>query len=169
MPAAFFITKLNISVRWKMIPNGKYRTASTAIQVLCESACRLRCRFPLFKLTSANFPKNIRRSTMSCTKFPSWSKSIRCWPGKRRLALPMLRWHRKPVWYYLYQAGAPCCSNAQRQSLAAGRRQSSAFGTYGRYAHLPVTRLFDFIFKRLFRFHWSSRRSWALILLNCLQ
>lgn len=61
-----------------MIPNGKYRTASTAIQVLCESACRLRCRFPLFKLTSANFPKNIRRSTMSCTKFPSWSKSIRC-------------------------------------------------------------------------------------------
>lgn len=44
----------------------------------CESACRLRCRFPLFKLTSANFPKNIRRSTMSCTKFPSWSKSIRC-------------------------------------------------------------------------------------------
>lgn len=39
------------------------------------------------------------------------------------------------------------------QSLAAGRRQSSAFGTYGRYAHLPVTRLFDFIFKRLFRFH----------------
>lgn len=60
------------------IPNGKYRTASTAIQVLCESACRLRCRFPLFKLTSANFPKNIRRSTMSCTKFPSWSKSIRC-------------------------------------------------------------------------------------------
>ena len=73
-----FITKLNISVRWKMIPNGKYRTASTAIQVLCESACRLRCRFPLFKLTSANFPKNIRRSTMSCTKFPSWNKSIRC-------------------------------------------------------------------------------------------
>lgn len=59
-------------------PNGKYRTASTAIQVLCESACRLRCRFPLFKLTSANFLKNIRRSTMSCTKFPSWSKSIRC-------------------------------------------------------------------------------------------
>lgn len=54
------------------------QTASTAIQVLCESACRLRCRFPLFKLTSANFPKNIRRSTMSCTKFPSWSKSIRC-------------------------------------------------------------------------------------------
>lgn len=51
---------------------------NTAIQVLCESACRLRCRFPLFKLTSANFPKNIRRSTMSCTKFPSWSKSIRC-------------------------------------------------------------------------------------------
>lgn len=49
-----------------------------AIQVLCESACRLRCRFPLFKLTSANFPKNIRRSTMSCTKFPSWNKSIRC-------------------------------------------------------------------------------------------
>ena len=45
MPAAFFITKLNISVRWKIIPNGKYRTASTAIQVLCESACRLRCRF----------------------------------------------------------------------------------------------------------------------------
>ena len=45
---------------------------------LCESACRLRCRFPLFKLTSANFLKNIRRSTMSCTKFPSWSKSIRC-------------------------------------------------------------------------------------------
>lgn len=42
------------------------------------SACRLRCRFPLFKLTSANFPKNIRRSTMSCTKFPSWNKSIRC-------------------------------------------------------------------------------------------
>ena len=76
--AAFFITKLNISVRWKMIPNGKYRTASTAIQVLCESACRLRCRFPLFKLTSANFLKNIRRSTMSCTKFPSWNKSIRC-------------------------------------------------------------------------------------------
>ena len=38
----------------------------------------LRCRFPLFKLTSANFPKNIRRSTMSCTKFPSWNKSIRC-------------------------------------------------------------------------------------------
>ena len=35
-------------------------------------------RFPLFKLTSANFPKNIRRSTMSCTKFPSWNKSIRC-------------------------------------------------------------------------------------------
>lgn len=67
-----------LSVRWKMIPNGKYRTASTAIQVLCESACRLRCRFPLFKLTSANFLKNIRRSTMSCTKFPSWSKSIRC-------------------------------------------------------------------------------------------
>ena len=41
-------------------------------------ACRLRCRFPLFKLTSANFLKNIRRSTMSCTKFPSWNKSIRC-------------------------------------------------------------------------------------------
>lgn len=34
--------------------------------------------FLLSNLTSANFPKNIRRSTMNCTKFPSWSKSIRC-------------------------------------------------------------------------------------------